>query len=370
MDYFVLAIPAFLFLMAVEMVYAAAQGQALYRFPDTVNNLSCGIAQEVGQIFLKALTLAGYVYVYQHYALLEIRSGIASWLSVLVGVDFLYYWFHRCSHRVALFWAFHVVHHQSEEYNLSVALRQSALGGLVGWVFYLPLALVGFPPEMFAASYAANLLYQFWIHTRAIRTMGPLEGVLNTPSHHRVHHGRNPKYLDKNYAGALIVWDRWFGTFEKEEEEPTYGIVKPLRSWNPLWANFHYWVEIARNVSRAGTWREGLSYLWRPPGWQPGQRSEALPHVDLASAKYDARAGCWGNRYIAVQFVLLLSLSAPYFFLSARLDELGRALVGSFIVLSLLSLGALFEAKPWALRLEGLRWFAAGAAWLALRYAK
>lgn len=366
MDYFVLAIPFFLFLMVVEMIYAAVRGRELYRFPDTVNNLSCGIGQEVGQIFLKALTLLGYVYVYEHWALFKIEPGVLSWLAILVGVDFFYYWFHRASHRIAFLWASHVVHHQSEEYNLSVALRQSAFGGFFNWVFYLPLAFLGFPPEMFALSYAVNLLYQFWIHTRAIRTLGPLEWPLNSPSHHRVHHGRNPKYLDKNYAGIFMFWDRWFGTFEKEAEEPTYGIVKPLRSWNPLWANVHYWVELAQKLRETGN----PAYLWRPPGWEPGMEKGALPEVDLLSPKYDARRKTWGNRYIASQFVLLVAVSAPYFFLSAKMDPAGRALVGLFIVLSLISLGALFESKRWALRFEGLRWSALLAGWIALRYAK
>ena len=152
---------------------------------------------------------------------------------LFLGVDCAYYWFHRIAHEYNAPWAGHVVHHSSEDYNLAVALRQGTFQGLFSWVFYLPLALLGFPPAWFAAMTSFDLLYQFWIHTRAIGKLGPLEWVLNTPSHHRVHHARNPKYLDKNYAGTLIIWDRMFGTFQAEEEEPVYGLTKPLEQLEP-----------------------------------------------------------------------------------------------------------------------------------------
>ena len=172
-------------------------------------------------------------------------------IGLLFGVDFCFYWFHRIAHEYAAPWATHVVHHQSEEYNLAVALRQSAFEGCFAWVFYLPLAVIGFPPIWYVSMKAINLLYQFWIHTEAIDRLGPLEWVMNTPSHHRVHHARNPKYLDKNYAGMFIIWDRMFGTFQPEEEQPVYGITKPLQSWNPLWANLAAWVELFEDAWHA-----------------------------------------------------------------------------------------------------------------------
>ncbi len=161
------------------------------------------------------------------------------------------------------------MHHSSEDYNLAVALRQGAFQGLFSWVFYLPLAFVGFPPSWFAAIMSFNLLYQFWIHTRTIKTLGPLEWVLNTPSHHRVHHARNPKYLDRNYAGTLIIWDRMFGTFQAEEEEPVYGLTKPLDSWNPLWANLHVWRDLFRDAWLAPRWIDKLRIWFMPQGWRP-----------------------------------------------------------------------------------------------------
>jgi sterol desaturase/sphingolipid hydroxylase (fatty acid hydroxylase superfamily) len=171
---------------------------------------------------------------------------------------------------VNLLWAGHVVHHSSEEYNLSVALRQSSLHGLFTWVFYLPLALLGVPAEMFIACYALNLVYQFWIHTEIIGRMPRwFEAVMNTPSHHRVHHAINPRYLDRNYAGVFIVWDRLFGTFEAEREDdrPRYGVVRQLGSFNILWAALHEWVGIVRDLLNAPGWRNKLSYALREPGW-------------------------------------------------------------------------------------------------------
>ena len=252
MDYIALAIPVFFLLIAVELVCARILERDSYRLSDSVGDISCGLLQQVTEVFLKTAVFAAYVFVYEHFRRFAIPTSAAwAWILCFLGYDLLYYWYHRLSHEVNAGWASHVVHHQSEEYNLTVALRQSAIP--VSWVFYLPLALVGFPPAMFLAVSAFDTLYQFWIHTRLVGRMGPLEWVLNTPSHHRVHHGRNPRYIDRNHGGTLIVWDRLFGSFAEEREEPVYGITKPLASFNPLWANLHYWVEmwdIARRAAR------------------------------------------------------------------------------------------------------------------------
>lgn len=357
MDYFVKAIPFFLLLIGVELIVSRVQRRALYSLPDAVNNMSCGIFQELVAVFFHAVMGAAYIFAYERLAPHHLPPSPLAWAGVLLGVDFCYYWFHRASHRVALFWALHVVHHQSEEYNLSVALRQSAFGGFFAWIFYLPLALLGFSPEMFLASYSINLLYQFWIHTRAIKTLGPLELVLNTPSHHRVHHGRNPEYLDKNYAGALILWDRLFGTFAKEAEEPVYGIVHPLRSWNPLWANVHVWVELFRTAREAPRLVDKVLVFLMPPGWHPsmGRGEMPLPEPDLSAPKYGAQGSRRTGAYVGAQFLLLLGIVA-YFFFNASSFPLGeRIAIAIFIVVSILSLGGLFEGKRWALSSEYAR---------------
>ena len=230
-------------------------------------------------LFLKGLLFAGYLGTYGYATraginLVDVQSYSAGgkWLAAIVlflGVDCAYYWFHRIAHEYNAPWAGHVVHHSSEDYNLAVALRQGTFQGVFSWVFYLPLALLGYPPAWFAAMSSFDTLYQFWIHTRLIGKLGPLEWVLNTPSHHRVHHGRNPKYLDKNYAGTLIIWDRMFGTFQAEEEEPVYGLTKPLNSWNPLWANLHVWRDLCRDAWLAPRWVDKLRIWFMPQGWRP-----------------------------------------------------------------------------------------------------
>ncbi|MBC7797119.1 MAG: sterol desaturase family protein [Pyrinomonadaceae bacterium] len=172
------------------------------------------------------------------------------WVLLFFVDDFAYYWFHRISHESRFFWNFHVVHHSSNKYNLSVAVRQSWFGGAVLWIFYAPVMLMGFEPWMFAVVHGLNLLYQFWIHTRFVKRLGFLEGILNTPSHHRVHHGANDVYLDKNYGGVLIIWDRIFGTFVSESEEPRYGTITPLKSYNAMWINSHAWAEMFAAMRR------------------------------------------------------------------------------------------------------------------------
>ena len=267
-----LAIPVFFALIGVEILVAGFQKRSLYRWNDALNDLSCGILQQVLGVFTKAIVYGVYTVLYFEVGyLFEIPAdSLAGGALCFLGVDFLYYWFHRISHESNLPWGAHVVHHQSEEFNLAVALRQGALQPLFSWVFYLPLALLGFHPLVFLACSSLNTLYQFWIHTRTIGKLGPFEWVFNTPSHHRVHHGCDPKYIDRNYAGTLIVWDRLFGTFQEEEEEPTYGITKPLASWNPLWANVHVYADLVRAGRRAPSWREALRIWLAPPGLQGG----------------------------------------------------------------------------------------------------
>ena len=292
MNYIALAIPVFFLLIGVELVFTRLLERDTYRLSDSVGDLSCGLLQQVTEVFLKTSVFAAYVFVYESWRQFEVPASASwAWASCYLGYDLLYYWYHRLSHEVNAGWASHVVHHQSEEYNLTVALRQSAIP--VSWVFYLPLALVGFPPQMFLVVSTIDTLYQFWIHTRLVGRLGPLEWVLNTPSHHRVHHGRNPRYIDRNHGGTLIVWDRLFGTFAEEREEPVYGITKPLASFNPLWANLHYWVEMWDVARRTARPLDRLRVLWARPGWRPADLGGPLqpPEVDRSSyVKFDVPA--------------------------------------------------------------------------------
>jgi sterol desaturase/sphingolipid hydroxylase (fatty acid hydroxylase superfamily) len=356
-NYVVLAIPVFILLILLELLVTRIQEKDYYRLSDSINDLSCGIIDQILMVFLKTALFAGYVFVYERYRLFSIPGSAAAWVACFLGVDFLYYWFHRSGHEVNAFWAAHVVHHQSEEYNLAVALRQGAFQPAFSWVFYLPLALLGFPPLMFLTVSSIDTLYQFWIHTRAIGRLGPLEWVLNTPSNHRVHHGRNPKYIDRNHGGILIVWDRLFGTYQKEEEEPAYGITTPLRSFNPVWAHLHYWVELGQTARRAPRLADKVRLFLKPPGWQPAELGGFVPapEVDPGHVKYETAAQGGLALYVFVQFLIVLGGTTALLFRQDVLAPGPRAAAAAAIVVTLVALGGLLERKAWAFSLETVR---------------
>jgi sterol desaturase/sphingolipid hydroxylase (fatty acid hydroxylase superfamily) len=363
-NYIVLAIPVFFVLIALELVITRLLERDYYRLSDSLNDLSCGILQQLLELFVKTSLFAGYLFLYERYRVLDVPgASLAAWVLCFLGVDLLYYWFHRLSHEVNAFWAAHVVHHQSEDYNLAVALRQGAFQGWFSWFFYLPLAVLGFPPLMFLAVSSFNTLYQFWIHTRTIGRLGPLEWVLNTPSNHRVHHGRNPRYIDRNHGGTLIVWDRLFGTYQREEEEPVYGITNPLRSWNPVWANLHYWVELWDKAKRTRRLSDRLRLFVKPPGWQPDDLGgfQQAPEVDAASyRKWDTPVPRWLGWYGFLQFSVALAAASLLLFRQAEIPPAWLLAGAVFIAVSLVALGGLFEGKRWAVPLEAVRLLALG----------
>ena len=367
--YVTYAVPVFFLLIGVELVAALWQHRHAYRLHDSLNDLSCGITEQMVGLFLKGLLFAGYLGTYAYATgaginLVDVESYSpgGKWLAAIVlflGVDFAYYWFHRIAHEFNAPWAGHVVHHSSEDYNLAVALRQGTFQGLFSWVFYLPLALAGFPPAWFAAMSSFDTLYQFWIHTRLIGKLGPLEWVFNTPSHHRVHHARNPKYLDKNYAGTLIIWDRMFGTFQAEEEEPVYGLVKPSNSWNPLWANLHVWNELFRDAWLAPRWSDKLRIWFMPPGWRPeglppNPRPPELSRADGCSLRHEDPARI--KRVRACRSLSRLCCwQSVCWWMPTSLPR-GEVAVGVGLVLwALLNLGGIFEQRTWALASEFAR---------------
>jgi sterol desaturase/sphingolipid hydroxylase (fatty acid hydroxylase superfamily) len=359
LNYIALAIPLFFVLIAVEIAACRLLEKDSYRLNDSFADLSCGVLQQVAGVFLKTALFAGYLKVYSAFRLFEVPIGAAwAWVACYLGHDFLYYWFHRVSHEVNAGWAAHVVHHQSEEYNLTVALRQGALQPAVSWVFYLPLALVGFPPAMFLVVSSLDSVYQFWIHTRLVGRLGPLEWVLNTPSHHRVHHARNPRYIDRNHGGTLIVWDRLFGTFVREEQEPVYGVTRPLQSFNPLWANLDYWAELAALARRARRPLDRLRLLWARPGWRPADLGGPVhpPEVDRAShVKYDVKLGGALRGYVLVQLLLLLAGATVYLQQQEGLGPRARGFGAVVITWSVASLGAILDGRRFALPLEASR---------------
>ncbi len=354
----VLSIPIFLILIGIELVIERISHQKLYRLNDTVANLSCGITSQLSGLFMRVLAIGVYVVLYENFAMFTLTPNWFYWLMLFLLADMAYYWAHRMSHEINLFWGGHVVHHQSEEYNLSVALRQSSFQVVWTFAFSLPLAFIGFDPVHFALMSALITLYQFWIHTELINKMGWFEYVFNTPSHHRVHHGRNPKYIDKNHAGTLIIWDKLFGTFQEEEERPTYGITKPINSWNPVWANFSHYAEMGKDLKRITRWRDKIKYLFKKPGWLPdylgGQ--QAVPEIDkTAYHKYDTPGSMSLNIYVIFQYTLAIAGTALFLFNAGTFSLPEKGFVTLLISVTVINCGVLFENKPWVKISEWVR---------------
>jgi sterol desaturase/sphingolipid hydroxylase (fatty acid hydroxylase superfamily) len=253
-DLTVYAIPVFVFTMVVEAVWLARRRRA-YEPRDTAASLSGGLGMLAIDVAWKAVKLGAYAALYEH-RIADPGTGVLAWVLLVFAEDLVYYVYHRVGHEVRLFWAGHVAHHSSQRYTLATALRQSWTSPLFGLPFWAPLALLGFRPEMILTAKSISLLYQYWIHTEAIDKLGPLEWVMNTPSHHRVHHGSNPEYLDKNYAGIFIIWDRLFGTFEPERAPVAYGLTKNIDTYNPFRIQLGELAQIGRELLAAKSWGE------------------------------------------------------------------------------------------------------------------
>jgi alkylglycerol monooxygenase len=268
MNIILYAIPGFIFLILAEWIYGLVRGQNTYRVADTITSISLGSISRLRGLLFLGFGAWFYTSASDGYHLLDLpKEGIGIWFLAMLAYDFSYYWFHRISHEVNLFWAAHVVHHQSEDYNLGTALRQSG-SGLIGFVFYLPWLYIGIPAEILFASGALNLIYQFWVHTQHVHRIGWLEYILVTPSNHRVHHAQNKIYIDRNCGGILCVWDRMFGSFQDElpDQPCIYGIRKPLKSYNPFWANVHVYWATWLDSWHAARWQDKIKVWFKGPG--------------------------------------------------------------------------------------------------------
>ncbi|KPF61513.1 C-5 sterol desaturase [alpha proteobacterium AAP81b] len=271
------AVPIFIVAILAEMLAIRFGARGDYEWRDTATSLLMGFGNTMAAVVFGAGILALGAALWE-YRLFDIPVTAATVVLCFLLDDLAYYWFHRSAHEVRWFWASHVVHHSSQHYNLSTALRQTWTGPIsFSFAFRLPLFLIGFDPRVVFFVGGLNLVYQFFVHTEVVRRLPfGLEYILNTPSHHRVHHGTNPRYLDRNYGGVLIVWDRLFGSFEPEVEAPRYGIVRNLATFNPLWVAVHEWVAIARDVIAARDWRGRWMAVAGPPGWRDGSTAAAI----------------------------------------------------------------------------------------------
>jgi sterol desaturase/sphingolipid hydroxylase (fatty acid hydroxylase superfamily)/uncharacterized membrane protein YhhN len=309
----VLATPVFLGLIAIEYAWGRARGRDTYRLNDAVNSIGLGMLSQITAIFTRLFRVGIYTAVYGWVALWHNEAFWTSWygwLLALLFYDLCYYWLHRAGHECALFWAAHVVHHQSQDYNLSTALRQTSSGALLGWIFYLPMALAGVPPLVFGVVALIDLLYQFWVHTEHVPKLGWFDRWFCSPSNHRVHHAVNDRYLDRNYGGVLIVWDRLFGSFREEDEKCVYGTRAPLESWDPLWSNAEVYWALARDSWHAKRWSDKLRVWFKPPGWRPADVAARFPKAPFDIARVQryhppmSRTVAW---FGGLQFVALLA---------------------------------------------------------------
>ncbi|WP_194775823.1 sterol desaturase family protein [Pararhodonellum marinum] len=353
----VIAIPVYFLLMGIELIVLRFQKNPSYRLNDAITNINCGVVSQVTGVFIKVLSIGIYTILFEKFAFFEIPSNIWTFLLLFFLYDFCYYWAHRKSHEINLFWGGHVVHHSSEEYNLSVALRQSSTQTIWTFAFYLPLAFLGFDPLSLVLVSGLNLLYQFWIHTEAIGKMGWLEKVLNTPSHHRVHHGRDPKYIDKNHGGTFIIFDKWFGTFKEEEERPHYGITTPVKSWNPVWINLAHYANMKNEMGQIKSWGDKFRYLFNKPGWLPDYLGGYRAPQDVGSTyqKFDTAIPKPMNWYVFFQYVMLMLLTAFFLFNLDSFDLMMKLGLSFVILWSTVSFSGVFEQSRWYLFQESVR---------------
>ena len=311
-----LAVPAFFILIFIELIYGLVSGKSNYRLNDTFTSISLGLISRYIPLLGLGIQGAAFAYVAQYYNLkLFSPSSLWVWIFAFFLYDFCYYWMHRLHHEVKVLWATHVVHHHGEEFNLSTALRQTSTGFLWKWIFYLPIFIVGIPPEVFVTVAGVNLVYQFWVHTEHIPKLGWYEYVFVSPSNHRIHHAQNKHYVDANYGGVFILWDRIFGTYKEEMEElkPIYGTAKPLRSWNPFKANLDIFREMLLDSSRTKSFKDKIGVWFSRPNWRPEDVKIKYPIIknDLENFEpYNPEVSSQVKIYGWIQLLFLLVISA------------------------------------------------------------
>jgi sterol desaturase/sphingolipid hydroxylase (fatty acid hydroxylase superfamily) len=351
-NYILFAIPVFLLTIVIELVHNFRRnGGKDYNFEDSITNLNIGIGSQAIGAVTKAVLLMLYVWVYDNFRVITIPPSWYSLIFAIVLFDYIFYWAHRWGHEWNIFWGAHIVHHQSEEYNLTVALRQSWFHNLLAFPLFLPIPFLGIDLLSFGAAAGIVTLYQYWIHTKAIDRMPRwFEAIFNSPAHHRVHHGTNAKYLDHNYAATFIIWDKLHGTFIDEDEQPVYGITTPLRSLNTVWANFHFYAEMWQGSKQLKTVREKLALIFRGPeylGKLLGQMNTTGEKAAASLKGYSADVPLHLKIYVSLQFLLLTYFLAAYM---GELDSLTIFYQIAFfflICLSTLSIGGIMENRPW-----------------------
>ena len=355
MNVAVLAVPLYILLILLELAYERWSGRHTYRLADAVTSIDTAVLRMLLEGPLRLLLVVPYAWLYEHARLWTLDPASPwTWLLGFVAVDFCFYWAHRSLHRYNLLWGAHQPHHSSEDFNLSTALRKGAFQTAFDWPFYLPLALLGLPLPLFLVLLGTQLVYQFWIHSQHVGRLGMLEWFMVTPSNHRVHHGQNDRYIDKNHGGVFIVWDRLFGTFADETEAVRYGVTTPVRTFDPLRLQFSWWRLLWADAMATRSWWDKLRLWWMPTGWRPAD-VRARPWPKMGAEKFDCPSQAGLRWYALAQFVAINALTLVYLASVKQAGWLLPLLLGPLILFGCVSLGWLFEGRRALWRLEAVR---------------
>ncbi|NBA84204.1 sterol desaturase [Emticicia sp. CRIBPO] len=354
LNYFALAVPFFLFFIGLEYYVAQKNKKPYFKFDSSIANINVGIVERVTDLFTVGLFYYFYDYLHQHFAIFDIKPGVLMWVALVFGTDLLWYWYHRFGHKINLFWGFHVVHHQSEEFNYTAGTRITIFQAVVRTLFWSILPIIGFPAHMISVILIIHGLYPFFTHTQLIGKLGFLEYFLVTPSHHRVHHASNEQYLDKNFGDMFIIWDKLFGTFEEEKEQPVYGLTKQLGSYSFLWQHFHFLVEIWYAAkAEKGLWNKLKVIFGSPEDFNPEVRAQAEKRF-LAKDKAPAGSKRFRN-YVLIQISFTLIFLFVMLLFESHLSTFLQVSASLFIIITVINCGAILEQRKWVFFLEFAR---------------
>ena len=348
-DLIAYAAPIFTFMIFCEFIYGYFKNQNNYRLNDTFTSISLGMMSRFPAYLQLGVQGLVYAFIWNQFNLGLLNSYTPLiWVLAFVLYDLSYYWLHRCHHEIKFLWASHVVHHHGEEFNLSTALRQTSTGFLWKWIFFVPILLVGIPSPVFVAVGGLNLIYQFWVHTEHIGKLGWYERYFITPSNHRIHHAKNPEYVDKNYGGVFIIWDRFFGTYceERDDLKPVYGTVKALRSWNPLWANIEVFINMAKDSYRTKNWRDKVKVWFSRTTWRPEDVEKKFPYRNIdQNDKFDPKISPNLMKFVWIQLIFIPFMTLVVFFTLKSQSFLETAIFGISLFLSSIIISLVLSNK-------------------------
>jgi sterol desaturase/sphingolipid hydroxylase (fatty acid hydroxylase superfamily) len=363
MNFILLAIPGFFILIAIELLWDHFKGTDYYRLNDSINSLSIGILSRITGALYGLLPLSLYAYTYESFALFTWEDSVTTWIIAFVIYDLCYYWNHRFGHTINIGWASHVIHHSSEEYNLTTALRQTSIPNPIGAMCFIPMLFLGFPPWLLVGVGSLNLIYQYWVHTQVINRMPEwYEAIFITPSNHRVHHAKNKVYIDKNYGGVFLIWDRIFNTFQPElkQEKVIFGISTQLASWNPIWGNLQVLTNLLKDASRTDNWFDKFTLWFRKTGYRPEDVAKKYPILksNLAHNKFDTPLNKSQQWYVFIQYIFVAAGILPFMILLKDMTSTEIIVSSVALTFCLFSMGRVQENSTNSMLFEAIKFVA------------